>query len=64
MGYQLIMPSRTGEIFLASCLAGDTAVVSRVLKRNRRSWTGLIGERAFAALVALVSQLSVQYVRP
>ena len=34
---------RTGEIFLTCCLEGEVAVVSRILKRNRKSWTGIIG---------------------
>ena len=34
--------SRTAEIFLICCLEGDLNVVSRILKKNRRSWPGLM----------------------
>ena len=34
--------TRTAEIFLACCLEGNASVVSRILKRNRKSWTGII----------------------
>ena len=38
--------TRTAEIFLTCCLEGDANVVSRILKRNRKSWTGIIGSNA------------------
>ena len=34
--------SRTAKIFLICCLEGDLNVVSRILKKNRRSWPGLM----------------------
>ena len=38
--------ARTAEIFLACCLEGNASVVSRILKRNRKSWTGIIPSNA------------------
>ena len=40
--------SRTSEIFLVCCLEGDVNVVSRILKKNRKSWTaGIMGNTNF-----------------
>ena len=35
--------ARTAEIFRTCCLEGEVDVVSRILKRNRKSWTGIMG---------------------
>jgi len=36
--------SRTSELFLESCLAGDVDIIARILKRNKRSsWRGKTG---------------------
>ena len=37
--------ARTAEIFRTCCLEGEVNVVSRILKRNRKSWSGIMGSR-------------------
>lgn len=41
------MSSRTAEIFLTCCLEGNARVVERILKKNRKSWTGIINNNSF-----------------
>ena len=38
--------ARTKEIFRTCCLEGEASVVSRILKRNRKTWTGIMGSNA------------------
>ena len=40
---EMASAARTAEIFRTCCLEGDVNVVSRILKRNRKSWTGIMG---------------------
>ena len=41
------MTSRTVEIFLTCCLDGDARVIGRILKKHRKSWTGIISTNTF-----------------
>merc|ERR1711915_85674 len=41
------MTNRTREIFMTCCLEGDAGVISRILKKNRKSWTGKIANNNF-----------------
>ena len=40
---EMASAARTAEIFRTCCLEGDVNVVSRILKRNRKSWPGIMG---------------------
>ena len=41
------MTARTVEIFLTCCLDGDAGVIARILKKSRKSWTGIISSNSF-----------------
>ena len=39
--------SRTAEIFLTCCLEGDAGVIARILKKNKKTWTGIMSSISF-----------------
>ena len=41
------MSARTVEIFLTCCLEGEAGVITRILKKNKKNWTGKISSSSF-----------------
>merc|ERR1711892_362620 len=41
------MSARTVEIFLTCCLEGEAGVITRILKKNKKTWTGKISSSSF-----------------
>ena len=41
------MSARTLEIFMTYCLKGEARVISRILKKNKKTWTGKISINSF-----------------
>merc|ERR1711892_1509606 len=41
------MSARTVEIFLTCCLEGEVGVITRILKKNKKTWTGKISSSSF-----------------
>merc|ERR1711892_348780 len=47
MGVGEKMSARTVEIFLTCCLEGEARVITRILKKNKKTWTGKISSSSF-----------------
>merc|ERR1711892_99428 len=41
------MSARTVEIFLTCCLEGEAGVITRILRKNKKTWTGKISSSSF-----------------